>query len=186
MTTTPERAAPSPPTPEPESTEAVVRCRFCAEPATAICGRCGRPFCEDHGGVTCARCADPLSGVPSGGFVRSAALTLAAAALVAVVLLIVRPRLPSEAAPAVVPPPAATAAGGSAPTVPRPAATAGAPAASPTSAAGARSYTVQANDTLGNIAAQFGTTVEAIVAANPGVSANSLQIGRVLVIPPVR
>ncbi|MCC6381527.1 MAG: LysM peptidoglycan-binding domain-containing protein [Dehalococcoidia bacterium] len=49
---------------------------------------------------------------------------------------------------------------------------------------GPRSYTVQAGDTLGAIAQRFATTVEAILALNPGITAETLPIGAVLVIPP--
>lgn len=58
--------------------------------------------------------------------------------------------------------------------------------ASPSAAAGTQSpttYTVKSGDTLGAIAGQFNTTVAAMVAANPGLSADSLQIGTVLKIP---
>ena len=44
-------------------------------------------------------------------------------------------------------------------------------------------YTVQAGDTLGDIAFRHGTTVDAIVAANNITDANALAIGQVLIIP---
>lgn len=46
-----------------------------------------------------------------------------------------------------------------------------------------KTYTVVAGDTLGAIAAEFGTTVEAIVAANGIVDPNQIEVGQVLVIP---
>ncbi len=45
-------------------------------------------------------------------------------------------------------------------------------------------YTVQAGDIPETIAAQFGITVEELLAANPDVDPNNLQIGQVLIIPP--
>lgn len=44
-------------------------------------------------------------------------------------------------------------------------------------------YTIQAGDTFFKLAQRFGTTVEAIQAANPGVDPNNLQIGQVICIP---
>lgn len=45
-------------------------------------------------------------------------------------------------------------------------------------------YTVVAGDTLGEIAAQFGTTVEALVAANGLADANQIFVGQVLQLGP--
>jgi LysM repeat protein len=45
-------------------------------------------------------------------------------------------------------------------------------------------YTVQSGDIPDTIAAKFGITVDALLAANPGVDPNNLQVGQVLVIPP--
>ncbi|MCA9960313.1 MAG: LysM peptidoglycan-binding domain-containing protein, partial [Anaerolineales bacterium] len=44
-------------------------------------------------------------------------------------------------------------------------------------------YTVQSGDTLFRIATRFGTTVEAIVAANNIANANLINVGQVLIIP---
>ncbi len=44
-------------------------------------------------------------------------------------------------------------------------------------------YTVRAGDTLYTIAQMYGTTVERILAANPGLSVNNLQIGQQICIP---
>lgn len=49
--------------------------------------------------------------------------------------------------------------------------------ATETAVAGARYYTVQSGDTFGSIAAREGTTVEELMALNPGVSSNALQVG---------
>ncbi len=55
------------------------------------------------------------------------------------------------------------------------------PAPSPTS--GFTTYEVQARDTLYSIARRFGTTVDAIVAANHLVDASQIDVGQVLLIP---
>ena len=44
-------------------------------------------------------------------------------------------------------------------------------------------YTIRAGDTLFALAQRFGTTVNAIILANPGIDPNSLQIGRRICIP---
>lgn len=49
--------------------------------------------------------------------------------------------------------------------------------------AGTFAYRVQAGDTFWLLAQRFNTTVEAIMAANPGVDPNNLQIGQVICIP---
>jgi len=53
----------------------------------------------------------------------------------------------------------------------------------PSPAAGVITYTVQAGDTLGKIAAEFGVTVEAIVEANDIEDPSLISVGQVLVIP---
>ena len=44
-------------------------------------------------------------------------------------------------------------------------------------------YTIQSGDTFSIIASRYGTTVEAISAANPGVDSRYLQIGQVICVP---
>ncbi len=44
-------------------------------------------------------------------------------------------------------------------------------------------YTIKAGDTLFSIAQQYGTTVSAIMALNPGIDPNNLQIGQVICVP---
>ena len=43
---------------------------------------------------------------------------------------------------------------------------------------------MQSGDIPETIAARFGITTEALLAANPGVNPNNLQVGQVLIIPP--
>jgi LysM repeat protein len=58
------------------------------------------------------------------------------------------------------------------------------PAATNTPTALGQTYIVKSGDIPQSIAAQFGITVEALLAANPGINPNNLQVGQALVIPP--
>lgn len=44
-------------------------------------------------------------------------------------------------------------------------------------------YTIQAGDTLYGIARRYGTTVDAILAVNPGLDPESLQVARIICVP---
>ena len=50
---------------------------------------------------------------------------------------------------------------------------------------GTFAYTIRAGDTFFSLAQRFGTTVEAIQRANPGVDPDRLQIGQIICIPMV-
>jgi LysM repeat protein len=58
------------------------------------------------------------------------------------------------------------------------------PAETPTTQSLGSTYTVQEGDSFASIATQFGITVEALAAANPGVDSTAMQVGQVLVVPP--
>lgn len=159
-------------------TEALA-CAFCENVAVSRCGRCNRPHCTDHGGRLCDACSAPDAGLPSRPLLLGIAGALGIGALFGVWLLFASPRLPGET-----PPPAGAS-------QPRPDATsqpprAGSPAATPGAAtpAAGRKYAVKAGDTMGLIAQSFSISVEALVAANPGIQPDSLQIGQELTIPP--
>lgn len=47
-----------------------------------------------------------------------------------------------------------------------------------------RNYTIRAGDTLIGIARREGYTLDALIAANPGINPNQLQIGQVICLPP--
>ena len=49
--------------------------------------------------------------------------------------------------------------------------------------AGTTPYTIRAGDTFYLLSIRFNTTINAIVAANPGVNPNALQIGQIVCIP---
>ncbi len=58
------------------------------------------------------------------------------------------------------------------------------PAATPTAASGGQQkYTVQAGDIPVTIAQKFGITVEALLAANPGLDPRNMHVGDVVIIP---
>lgn len=158
-------------------------CQFCEEPAIAACPRCSTLFCPQHGGNLCDACTDPRGGLPSRTVLRAMTLLLAVTLPLAVWFLIAPPRLPGETAPPpgteptppARPSPRATVAG--APLTPA------TPAPQPTAAPTPVRYTIRPGDTLAGIAAQQGIALEALLAANPGVSATSLQIGQTITIP---
>ncbi|MBI2767809.1 MAG: LysM peptidoglycan-binding domain-containing protein [Chloroflexi bacterium] len=171
-------------------------CHYCKRPAEEECPTCGRLYCLEHGDDVCLRCLAPESATPSAKVYRGSVLALVVASLLAV-FLVVRPPESKSQQDAVRPLPTSTPAvaatatptrpGSAATKAPTTAATAAPTSptpASPTAApSGERSYTVAQGDTLSGIAAQFNTTVAAILALNPGVTAESLQIGATLKIP---
>ena len=102
-------------------------------------------------------------------------------------------RLPQDASPAAAgatsEPPTEAPATAAPPTVeiantPLPATDTPAPAPTSTAASIGQTYVVQQGDIPVTIAAKFGITVEALLAANPGINPTNLHIGDTLVIPP--
>jgi LysM repeat protein len=178
-------------------------CYYCDRNAEAECPTCGRLYCPDHGDDVCLRCMAPESATPGALAFRGSLVALAVASLV-VLFLLIRPPESSSGQETVrtlatVNPAAATATptrpgAATTATVPRTAAPATTPGAGTPSAtasaspvgtqpAAAQTYTVKAGDTLGAIASQFNTTVAAMLGANPGITADNIQIGTVLKIP---
>ena len=137
-------------------------------------------------------------GLPGVWLVRGTILLGAFALVVGVFLLFSTPTLPHETertagAPRSTPvePRGARTAPG--PAQPSPGVVAPAPVPPPTAGAAptagaqaARRHTIQSGDTLLAIAERYDTTVDAIRAANPGLSENALQVGAEIAIPPSR
>jgi LysM repeat protein len=71
-----------------------------------------------------------------------------------------------------------------APAVEEPTSTPAPPEPSPTPSSLGQTYTVKSGDIPETIAAQFGITTAELLAANPGLNPNNLQVGQVLIIPP--
>lgn len=170
-------------------------CHYCENPAEHQCPTCGRLYCDEHGDDTCLRCESPESAMPGVWTYRGTLLALVAGVAVTVYLLVSPPEerqspaAPRPTASATVtptrPPGTATRAAGTPGT-----ATGGtvAPTGTPTGGApsptqGPRTYTVQSGDVLSAIAQRFGTTVDAILAVNPGLQANTLTPGQVITLP---
>ena len=143
-------------------------------------------------------------GLPGTRLVRGVMLALGLGSVVGLILLFWTPVLPHErertsAAPPATPAARATAraspptteapvaqpppAGATTGPVPAPAA---APPTAQSTTAAARRHTIRAGDTLLGIAEQYDTTVDAIRAANPGLTETALQVGVEITIPPGR
>ncbi|HQW50469.1 MAG TPA: LysM domain-containing protein [Tepidiformaceae bacterium] len=182
-------------------------CHYCSRPAEAECPTCGRLYCAAHGDDVCLRCLSPESAAPSALVYRGSLLTLVIATLVTV-FLIARPpekeaangairQVPTSTAavsatatptPPGVRTPAASPTGAATPATPAASPTGQqTPASSPTTQAsptpGAKVYTVKPGDTLSAIAAANGTTVDALIAANPGLNPDTLQVGAEIRLP---
>ncbi len=177
-------------------------CYYCERVAEEECSTCGRLYCPEHGEDVCLRCMAPESVAPSAKMYRGSILALVVATLVAVFLFVRPPEskshndalrtvstsTPSFGATATATKPGTAPAGTATPArTATPSSTAGTPAvaASPT-AGGQRTYIVEGGDTLSDIAVRFGTTVDAIVALNPGLDPDALRIGAELRIPPAQ
>ena len=174
-------------------------CYACRRRAVEQCPRCGRQYCNAHGRDLCRECASPLSALPAHLTYRAVLLSSLLLAVVGVAYLQVWPEAPAAAsrpflmsvqedgpgadaprpltiAPGLFPSPAATPAA-----TPTPSPTA---APTPTPAPAPLTYTIVAGDTLIGIAVRFGTTSDAIMAANGMTNPNALlRLGQELVIP---
>lgn len=163
-------------------------CHYCARPAEQECPTCGRLYCSMHGDEVCLRCSAPESVAPSGKVYRGSVLALIAGSLVTLFLLVRPPEskggddivrdldtpTTSIRATATSTPPVTTT----------PASTTPAAEVTATPVAGARTHTIASGDTLTTIAELYGVDVDAIIALNPGITADNLPINTVLQIPP--
>lgn len=183
--------------------EPILTCYYCENPAEAECPTCGRLFCSEHGEDVCLRCMSPEAAAPSGAVYRGSVLALVIATLV-VVFLLVRPpasktatsidrNLPTSTAAinATATPTEQGGGGGGTPVqgtvVPSSVTVTQAPAETETVAASptpsGRTYTMQAGDTLSDVAAGYGITVAELLEANPGINPDTIAIGTVIRIP---
>ena len=71
-------------------------CYACGRDAVHRCPRCGKPYCDEHGGELCAACQDPSSAVPSGALFRGSLLALLVGSVLALWLLIQPPGASEE------------------------------------------------------------------------------------------
>ncbi len=168
-------------------------CHYCDRPAEAECPTCGRLYCPEHGEDVCLRCLAPEAAAPTALAYRGAILSLVVGSVVALFLVFRPPESEGDAnAPRALPTATPSFLQTATPTptpdgseTPSPTPTTGAsPTATPTTPA-AETHIVAEGDTLSAIAEQYGTTVEAILAANPGLT-EELQIGTELRIPPAQ
>jgi LysM repeat protein len=172
-------------------------CTFCDNPAESECPTCHNLYCSEHGQDVCLRCMAPESALPGAVLYRGSLLVLGVASILAIWLFL---RPPEEQAHVQADSPAPTStsvfASTATPTAEgeRPTATpttaslpptpteAASPAATATPAGG--TYTVKPGDTLSIIAQQFGTTVEALLIANPDITdPANINVDQVITIP---
>ncbi len=179
-------------------------CYYCENAAEAECHACGRLYCSEHGDDVCLRCMSPESATPSAAVYRGSILVLVVASLITL-FLVVRPPESKSDTNLVRDLPTSTAAvsttatptrpGGVATSTPRtgtqvpssvtpvsPTAAASATAAASPTTAG-RTYVMKSGDTLSAVAASFGVTVAELLAANPGLNANTIAVGAEIKIP---
>ncbi|MCA9822385.1 MAG: LysM peptidoglycan-binding domain-containing protein [Dehalococcoidia bacterium] len=173
-------------------------CTFCDNPAESECPTCLNLYCSEHGDDVCLRCMAPESALPGAVLYRGSLLVLGVASILAIWLFI---RPPEESAPMRSDSPAPTStsifqstatptAEGNRPTatptqesLPATATTVLSPTASPTAETGG-TYTVEPGDSLGLIADRFGTSVEALLIANPEITdPANINVGQVIIIP---
>jgi LysM repeat protein len=118
-------------------------CFACEREPTQQCPRCGRLYCDEHGGDVCDACLEPVSGLPSLTLYRGSLLALLFATVVAIGLIIKPPGNNSDAAfaPVVITPTQPAAGPTTATGVGQTPGTGG-------TATGTTTYTVQPDDTL--------------------------------------
>lgn len=68
-----------------------MECYACSNEASRQCKRCGRVYCEEHGGELCAECLRPTNSLPSFNLYRGSLLALLVGTAVAVWLLVQPP-----------------------------------------------------------------------------------------------
>lgn len=173
-----------------------LNCYYCGQPSKASCARCGRWFCSTHGDGMCRDCLAPLQVLPSPLLFNVALLSLVVLVALAGWFLFWPPpksfevkatvgEFPGELEKgetsfpgATLPQGAALPSGESTPTF--------SPTPSPTITPTPQEqlyYIVVPGDVLSSIAAKFGVSTEAIMAANHMENPHMLSIGQRLLIP---
>ncbi len=173
---------------------AEARCHYCTRVADEECSTCGRLYCAEHGEDVCLRCLSPEAATPSVKVFRGALLALAIASFLTIFLLIRPPESKSsQDTPRTLATPTPAISATATPTRPgsvtRTATPSASAATTATAAAGTTPgagspYVVKAGESLSVIAENFGVSVEAIIAANPGLSPDNIRTGQTLTIPP--
>lgn len=185
-----------------------MQCYACDNEAEAQCPRCANPYCSEHGTELCARCEDPALATPSATVFRFALIGLVFAGVLALWLIIRPPDLPEGSGSIINPGPTPTLAAGddddeptatpsatippaetptpveAATPTPVPATETPAPTPEPTPEPPTDiEYTVVDGDTWYGIAEAFGVDANALAAYNGTTIEETLNVGRVLLIP---
>lgn len=187
-----------------------MQCFACENEAIGRCGRCGNPFCADHGDDLCAVCMDPMQAAPSRSLYRVALFGLFGGAVLALWLMVRPPSVPGEevivgneptTTPALTPAGATTAAPGATTSAAEPTASGEAtatpppseaptatptpePTPAPTPTPGPVEYVVQSGDTWYGIADAFGVDANTIAQYNGRTIDEYLHAGETIIIPP--
>ncbi|MGD9933284.1 MAG: LysM peptidoglycan-binding domain-containing protein [Dehalococcoidia bacterium] len=174
---------------------AEARCHYCTKPAQEECHTCGRLYCAEHGEDVCLRCLSPEAATPSPFVFRGAVFALAVAVAVTIYLVVSPPEsrsaqdairvLPTptpQLQPTATPTPRGSVVPGATTGTVAPATATTRPGTVTATPSGQRTYAVQPGDSLSGIAAANGVTVDALIAANPGLT-EDIQIGQEIIIP---
>ncbi len=183
--------------------EVELTCYYCDNAAEAECPTCGRLYCGEHGDDVCLRCMSPEAASPSAAVYRGSILALVVASLITL-FLVVRPPETKSATNLASELPTATAAisttatptqrGGVVVPTPRPGTqvpssvtpetpASGTPTAGPSPTPSGKVYVMKAGDTLSAVAASYGVTIDALLAANPGLNPDAIAVGTEIKIP---
>ena len=167
-----------------------MQCYLCGQASSARCPRCGRSFCHLHGDTQCEGCRASLTSLPSPLLFRSVLLLLALSLGLGIWHLVAWPAFPTPAHRGLAYGPASSIPSekqGAAPAAnvqsERSDLAVASPTPSPTPTRARQRYIVQQGDSLVAIAAEFNTTVAAVVKANNLPDPDTLRIGQELIIP---
>lgn len=176
-------------------------CHYCERAAESECPTCGRLYCPEHGDDVCLRCLAPEAATPTALAYRGSLVALGLASIVAIFLLVDPPESPaSMAEPETMATNTPAFEATATPTEPAPGGS-GQPTttiATPTPAgedaaddedgegepAEQQIHTIEPEQSLSGIAADYGVSVDAILEANPDISDPAAIVpGQEIVIP---